>query len=719
MDVSRLFGSLLVLPPELLSRIMEVSIHPLQTYIQLLSCSRDIRLRVRGTPHELSFFEGDHDLCRRPTADSIGPCKNLAKLSFRCESTFRPTIYGCGRTEAAYGGWVDEAFGGHDRLAVLECLPTNFEPAIERILSHLPGLVELHLDSQLPISTHLLAAIARSCPSLQVLQSDYENSTEPAELEALAPLAGSLRHLSLPCVRHSPIADSFAAVGTFRLGRCPPASLKPLAAQLTHLTMCLSDTFEEYLPGPWLSRLEQLELHGTFRRCRHNTEPLARLLAANQATLQRLELAFIMLDGAGLGLLMETLGGLSRLTHLSLRCRESSSRDTATGLTDLPPALLDRLEDLAIREDYPSVHRPLHIVSSRLRRVHLNTRVVALSLDCPALAELQLPVITEPHQLAMRCPRLRLIAHLPVWFQGFSAPMPELEGICDGPATDHDLVWLPDLLAGSPRLRQLHVALAPDLLARLWACESCSLVDLHLSLAVVTRPLVLRLPGRLEFLRVSLEGNPNAPPMLLALEEAPGLRLLDVDAKCDIKLRLNCPALATLAVGLAHLGQETREIASLELVGQRMPPLGSLRIEGHLKTASLLLGLLARHGARLFHFHLNLASFSSGDWHQLAAALGVLPRLTRLELCIRDAPAPLSLTCPQLRTLDLTGVGKDHKVRLACPLLEALRGVWDYHVELVLAAPNLGPLRTAPNPTGTTLGPAWPRRGGTALVTPQ
>ncbi|KAJ4462514.1 hypothetical protein PAPYR_486 [Paratrimastix pyriformis] len=690
-----------LLPQDILLSIVEKSDYPLHTYMQLLGLSHAIRLAVRGIPREISFddelsFENDRQLAlafTRPTADALaallGPCKSLAKLSFRSsECPFYPNVYGCGGTEAACAGWVDEAFGGHDRLAVLEYLPTNVESVIERILLRLPGLLELRLNSQLPLSAHLLSAIARSCPHLQSLRSNAAT----VDINALAPLAGSMQHLGIRPVDSAPTSSdafvsSLSAVGTLRLGgRCRPAALEPLAAHLTRLSLVMDQENKgEDLPGPWLCRLERLTLRG----CRFSSPPpppwttLSRLLVANQATLQRLKLEITRPDAPGLARFMGVLDSLTRLTHLNLTC--ISLPHDAVITTALPPALLDRLESLTISLLSPEIHTVprLCLTSSRLRHLDLQKmRLEALDLECPALVDLWLPPHLGKRQLSVRCPRLRLVKGMPAYAKGFREPLPDLE-LVDVQELGRDPLWLPHVVAGSPRLRSIRVPLSqPGLLALL--CASGSLVDMALELTRMSNPLVLRLPGQLTHLRLSL--NDTGTPFDL-LVEAMGLRHLDITSSLGtwLKSRLGCPVLETLCARFRGPDDAAREFGG-DLTLDDRTQLRSLHIEGYWEAASLL-DVLTRHGARLHHVKLPAPSVAASDWPQVAAALGGLPRLANLELDITNAPSPLSLACPQLRSLRLDdGVG-GKRVVLACPLLERRFGGIS-SAQVVLAVPT-------------------------------
>ncbi|KAJ4452954.1 hypothetical protein PAPYR_12711 [Paratrimastix pyriformis] len=676
-------SNLLVLPSDLLLCIVETSDrHSLQTYLQLLSLSHVIRLAVRGNPRTLSFDDDAPE--SRPTADAlaaiIGPCIGLTKLSF-CPSgsDIYQNAYRCGLTEVSYAGWVDEAFGGHDRLTVLKYLPTTFEPAIERILHHLPGLLKLRLGSEARVSTHLLAAIAGSCPHLQALR--VEGNSAILDVTALAPLAGSLQQFRCPHIPPSASLDAFvsslSAVRTLHISRCPPAALAPLASQLTCLSMEMTGDNEARLPGPWLSRLERLSLWGQPPI----SAPLARLLAANQTTLRRVGLEVVRLERAsGFSILMAALGALPHLTHLELTCSELP-RDA--DVTALPPEMLSRLERLVLRvaaQDAsipPPPPRVLRITSGRLKFLCLQAlaNLTALSLDCPVLAELLLPAYPL-EQLTVNCPRPRRL----IGDMHRLAPMPGLDCVrvplCNP-------VWLPDLLAGAPRLRRIHVKLAQmDLCQRLCACES--LVDIRLDVTVtqLPNPLILRLPGRLESLELSFSGA--LMPLDLQVE-APSLRRLDLrssDMGARLSCRLACPALTALRILLAG-----SDITFLELAERTRPR--SLTIAGSWDTARLV-EMLDRQGGLLHHLELFSLVVAPSAWPQLAAALGRLPRLASLGLPIGRVPPLLSLACPKLRNLTVVVSGTE-KVVLACPLLETLNGIRDPSRQLVLAvpAPNL------------------------------
>ncbi|KAJ4462584.1 hypothetical protein PAPYR_565 [Paratrimastix pyriformis] len=647
------------IPPELLRAIVEASSSPLLAYLQLLSLSHVVRTSIRGTLREISFDIESSDpilLALRPTittdalAALVGPCKTLRDLSLPLSEGWCDTFDGAEDT----AGWVDETFGGHTQLAILTHLPALPGPTIERVLSHLPGLVELTVGL-FQMSTRLLGALARSCPGLQVLRCSADDRADPAQLAALTPLSGVLRQLEFwnvpKSVEHlAAFVGSLTAVTSLRLPRCPPAALEPLAPHLSSLE--LSGMMDEAdLPGPWLCHLETLSLN-----LRTFSAPLTRLLAANQATLRSLTLVLKAADAPSLA---TSLRALPHLTHLQLSVDEADCSFSAL----LPPDLVDRLGSLII-----SIHttEPVHIASGRLQHLRfypgMNMDATSgLTLDCPALVELDM----NGRLTALRCPRLRAL-RLPIQGLDGVAPMPDLEKIVQyprwwgsrAPQTDPSI-----LLAGSPRLRELsgvHLT-EPDLLARLCACRSLVRLErLFLDVTRLPNPLVLRLPGQLEHLDLVIEssGETEITGQVQVLEFS-----LAVDQSLSsVRVRLhNCP----------HLPR------SLSVEG-----------EGGLDAACLL-GLLTRHGARLHEIAvevLRAASASEEWWQQLMETLSGLP-LTRLSLDVFRAPSPLSLAYPRLRKLTLHSLPDEAKVVLACPLLEQLGGIGDPSRQLVLALP--------------------------------
>ncbi|KAJ4459279.1 hypothetical protein PAPYR_4818 [Paratrimastix pyriformis] len=671
------------LPPELLRAIVEASSCPLQTYIQLLSFSHVIRTGIRGTLRELSLVTPDpfqESIFIRPaiTTDAlaalIGPCRSLHKLSFPRR--------GVDAREAALDageGWVDEAFGGHTELATLEQLPELLpEPVIERILSHLSGLVELRVSPRLLMSTRLFSALARSCPDLQVLQCSI--SDDPTNIDALAPLSGVLKKLDLHQwlgteERLAAFVRTLSAVSSLKLHRCPPAALEPIASHLTALVLTDHLREEGDLPGPWLCHLEELSLDLHLYRF---SAPLPRLLDANQATLRDLTLELNLTEAPSS--LMASLRALPHLARLDL----VASGPGCSLSTLLPPDLVDRLERLNIV--LPHMVEPVRIASSRIQQLVFRVPLAStsgLALDCPALVELDLSSGRAPSRLTLQCPRLRTLRLAAAWVLDGAAPMPHLEVVAFSGGPLVDPAWL--LTESSPRLRELsYVRLTrPDLLARLCACGSLvRLEQLHLDVTRLPNPLVLRLPGQLERLDLRIRPDAGAQLPLFDLQvEAPGLLDFSLDARdlllSSVRVQLHsCPELVCLAlksiagVTLSLQVDEGEEAESGTLVA--MQPL-CLSVSSGFDGAGLL-GLLTRHGARLREIR-SWCRLGPELWPQLMQALSGLPRLTDLTLNVSGAPSPLSLACPHLRRLDLDGLPGEAKVLLACPLLGWLTGI--------------------------------------------
>ncbi|KAJ4459278.1 hypothetical protein PAPYR_4817 [Paratrimastix pyriformis] len=681
------------LPPELLRAIVEASSSPISAYIQLLSLSSALRASIRGTLRDLSLVvepnpvHEEYFIAPAITTDAlaalVGPCRSLCKLAFT--ERWRGVDAGAGESE----GWVDEAFGGHTQLAVLEQLPPLAESVIERILSHLPGLVELTVNPRFQISTRLLAALARSCPDLQVLRCSLEDSAPQPDFSALAPLSGVLKELDLrggsPEAEENlaALVSGLSAVTTLRLPHCPPAALEPIASHLTTLGL----GYERDIPGPWLCRLEALSL------VLSDSAPLAPLLVANQATLRSFTL--MLLDTEGLRPLMASLRALPHLNRLILIAFDGRGRTTLSDL--LPADLVDRLERLKIDIQQLFEPHPVRITSKRLQQLVLRTSggvEFCRALDCPALVELEMNCSVT----SLRCPRLRIL-RMPADHQDLevTAPMPDLEVVdFKGPLVEDPAAWL--LTGSSPRLRELsHVRLTrPDLLARLCASESLvRLEHLHLYMIRLPNPLVLKLPGQLEYLdlhikRRDVSEDDEPPPPLDLQVEAPGLRDFCLATEgyflrsCRVRLH-NCPQLARAWLNTPSLELDAEEVAGTPKA-MTMQPRG-LFFVCTLDVANLV-GLLARHGARLRNMALQCPlRGAGGDWPQLMQALSGLPRLTILDLNVSGASSPLSFACPQLRSLVLEGLPDEVKVVLACPLLELLCGLRDPSRQLVLALP--------------------------------
>ncbi|KAJ4459383.1 hypothetical protein PAPYR_4688 [Paratrimastix pyriformis] len=656
------------LPPELRQTIVETSSCPLHAYIQLLGLSHAIRQSFRGTLRELSFPDPDPalaDMTPIITVDAfaalVGPCKSLNKL-----------VIPEGWTDfdgAKHIDWVDETFGGHNQLAVLALPSSLSEPDVERILSHLPSLLELTVNPRLIMNLSMLAALARSCSDLQVLRCSIDTVYQRS--------GGSL----------AAILGSLSALTSLKLFlRCPPAPLESIASHLTSLELS-HILCKEDLPGPWLCRLETLTLDLS-----HNTADLVlaslfQLLTANRSTLHSLSLRLLNAEAPPL---VASLRSLPHLTRLALVVMSPGCT-----LSALPPDLVERLECLHI-ELGAIEPAPVRIASSRLQKLHLSVYMgpaSGLALRCPALVELE---VARCRLLSLECPRLRTIQATVESLDGAAPmPMPDLEvAVFSGWQPLEDPAWL--LTGESPRLRVLSgVRLnRPDLLARLCACGSLVRLEaLYLNTTRLPNPLVLRLSGQLEYLGLHIERANRicgrSSPLGLQVE-SPGLLFFDLTitdkSLPSVRMRLqNCPHLVRLAL-------KSQAVLSLQVDedGKGMPMQPRSLLANGLDAASLL-GLLTRHGDRLQRLSAAQLQAMRFCWPQLMGALSGLPRLTSLTIDVDGAPSPLSFVCPQLRTLDVRVLEDETKVVLACPLLEELVGIRDptRQLELALPAPNL------------------------------
>ncbi|KAJ4462558.1 hypothetical protein PAPYR_532 [Paratrimastix pyriformis] len=616
------------LPRELLPAIVEASPRPELCYIQLLGLSHAIRSSIRVTLHNLCF-KSDHlmpDLTADSMAALVGPCRNLWTLSF-------PISNGCNDiANAARAAWVDETFGGHTQLAVLKNLPLLPESDVERILSHLPGLVELTVSPDLYVSTRLLAALARSCPGLQVLRCSLSPKFQPDFAAALAPLSGVLNELDLWADSSldeslAALVGSLSAVTSLKLPRCPPAALAPIASHLTSLKLSSDLGKESDLSGLWLCRLETLALHlADFALSQLNLPP-------NQTTLRRFTLTLDCLNVEDAPSLMAVLRAMPHLTHLDLFVGWTNCARSAL----LPPDLVGRLECLAFGLQGGRESDPVCIASSRLREL-----TVFLPMG-DQLASLQ-------------CPQLRILK-APIQSLAEVAPMPNLEvAVFRGLHPTADPAWLLAESSPSPRLRVLcGVRLTrPDLLARLLCACASSLVHLQAFLSMdateLPNPLVLRLPGQLEHLDLHIESGHRRSPDLQV--EAPGLLSLSLTLAdhADLpsaRVRLqHCPHLARFRL-------RSRTAFSLQTDDVMMQPRRLYLLDGGIESASLF-DLLTRHGARLRTLTINVEAMDDDSWMPLMVALYGLPRLTGLILLGFPETAPfVLLASPQLRSLDL------------------------------------------------------------------
>ncbi|KAJ4457538.1 hypothetical protein PAPYR_7016 [Paratrimastix pyriformis] len=687
------------LPSDLLLAIIDASESQLRVYIQLLSLSHSIRHVVRGLPRDLSFEDLDDDIIEIetetdddsqyiPTADAlaalIGPCKDLESLRL-------PALFGCGCAEIVYTPWVDEAFAGHRRLASLH-LPgaESLMPAMERIVGHLPGLVALHLETYGPLAAGFVAALGRSCPNLQFLHlAGPLGAIDACDFAtSLAPLASTLRGLEIQVLspgnlimnRLEALLGRLTALEWLRLPRCPAQPiLTRLAPRLTHFSLFKDPPAAHPKPvdDDWstmgFGRLECLRVTR-----RHLPAAIPQLLTQSGATLHSL-----ILPQAP-----PSLDMLPHLTELDL----SQSDLYLVALVGLHPSLVsDQLVSLAIHlaNSYHDHRAPVYIESRSLRRLDLSCPYVPVqqpvTLSCPALEDLRLPGMPDGTVLTLACPRLRRLEGLsPKGLAAASAPMPELEVVAGTQTGAEQHLWRAQLLAGSPRLRQLSqlFVLGPPALEALWDFPRLTRLAVTLGLQNPYRDSLLlhQLPAHLRRLELDvwMHTAQKLPPKLLRLD-GPGLRCLVLRGFAAVgRIVLRCPALVAL-----HLRQLSAT-TSFAFDGTP-PPLRWLSIRGEcpaLEAASLV-DCLARCGARLRH--VALPPFTPAfrqAWPQLEAALGRLPRLETLDIEDQQPAEHLALSCPRLRRFAIAlpsllpqqgTVALPRSVVIESPLLEELR----------------------------------------------
>ncbi|KAJ4456587.1 hypothetical protein PAPYR_8155 [Paratrimastix pyriformis] len=682
------------------------------------SVSHATRMAVKGTLRELSFvFDDPAGTVPILTADAlaaiVGPCKGLVKLTLpKRKRTSHDDNHPAGTLWNYATPWVDEAFAGHGQLAVLS-IPwaEPLLPAISHIFQHLPELMELHFLEIETFPPALLGTIAQSCPCLLTLRLSTEskedlfldldsNSNLDLDFMQLSPLAAMLEELTLhiPFSQHS--CDTLSGlipqlVALERLDLFDGYDLTIARAnQLTHVN--LVDQVDNVgatllsADGTSFCRMESL---GVALGCQAEE-----LLAASRGTLQSVKL---ITHGSGrIDRWMDLLGGLPRLTRLELTADDFCHPEPDDPFVDaLPASLLNRLEHLVLQLYYPV---PVAIASKSLRTLRISVDN-DLTLDCPALEELDWVAGSDQSDLVINCPRLRTMKPELTGLR-IQASMPDLVGV-EFPAGAGSRIWHP-LLDAAPRLAELvNVSVSqPALFDRLLSVGSLFRLGVHLPLAALPSPPALRLPGHLEHLDMflSLPKNDETMGFINLPVEAPGLRSFTLNGTSSwptppppVRLILSCPALVALRLSLPHI--------AAVLFGAAPPLLRSLRVDSPLSAhAASLLAILTEHGAHLRHVALLLKCPSGWEaWPRLLAdALGHLPQLARLEL-LEGHPTNLALACPHLRQLLVVThqwysnpgpLSSTRSLLLICPLLEELQATFGRFLkrfELVGPVPNL------------------------------
>ncbi|KAJ4461089.1 hypothetical protein PAPYR_2534 [Paratrimastix pyriformis] len=756
----------------------------LRLYILLIGLSHATRKAIRGTLRQISFAETDPEdsadgietevVLATPTADAlaalVGPCKDLAELSL---PTRDPAMWGCGRTEAVYCPWVDEAFAGHTQLAVLH-IPYGDAvlAALPRILGHLSGLVEfrLELSDDAPLEAPLDALVG-CCPRLEALHLNLRMrgfqscEFDPTLLTRSPHFCGRLKQLTISgALRNDAVfLQSFTNLERLHLGTTP--TLAPVAPHLTHLTLNGGYQDGRALLDLGLTRLESLTLCDGA-----SCTDMARLLTANRTTIRSLSVR----PSGPVGSLFQVLATCSVLTDLDLVIRASAPGEV--NLTDLPPSLLNQLRTLrlgVLTTPLEAYLNPIDIASASLQKLNLDMIYRGLGtsvvLTCPALEMLTLPSPIDSatilnYPLFLHCPRLQRILNLGEQSLTDCQPMPLLDQV--------GYHWqcrkcpsLDALRALSPRLSWVsgaHLADPQELV------ELCQMMPALASLQVILSPFRLAIPGDdSQLTRVELRLPAHVEHLDLTLAttndvDGAGADVdvdadfdADVDADADAdadaekpvgeepfdmsvgssglrdfsfcgsgcvcvnSLDLCCPALVDLQLSsLPTLTAFNLDTAPVGPGTDGSSRLRSLYIDDcHALEAAPLMACLGQHGDRLSDLFIVSTPVPCCEaWSQLTATLSALPRLTRLELSGHPADLNLTLTCPALRIFNDYGTTPRSLV-LDCPLLEEQRVLLDTNAErfeLVGEAPYLRLVGGVSSPWAERLKGRWP---GAMLMT--
>ncbi|KAJ4460312.1 hypothetical protein PAPYR_3319 [Paratrimastix pyriformis] len=428
----------------------------------------------------------------------------------------------------------------------------------------------------------------------------------------------------------------------------------------------------------------------------------AQLIAASQATLQSVSLE-IDQHAESFPQFLAALGRLPHLTSLTLRLSEAPGGGDAVLGAIMP--MINRLEWLDLQGGPCAM--PVSINSNSLRSLSISMKEAPLTLTCPTLEVLAL---SEPNKLVLACPRLRSIEILKADSKlDVLASMPHLEEI-HGPedlqesADTKDYYpfdetdWLPQVLAAaSPsRLSRVSDVCVEELrvFKQLWNLGALTHLEVNLFMEDLFH---LHLPGHIQSLVAAfydaddMTGIRRGDEFRQLSLESQGLRALSLcnTGSCHtISLSLRCPALTSLNI-------KNYSLTALEMVDDISPSIRSFRVEhrnehtmAHLD--GCLLAVLVRHSDHLRHVALRRHCYGAVDagWSSLNTALGMLPRLTSLELI----PAPsqeMSVAFPHLRRLV---IGRLRSLVIDCPLLEELWIPFDPQkipFTLTRPAPNL------------------------------
>ncbi|KAJ4458370.1 hypothetical protein PAPYR_5923 [Paratrimastix pyriformis] len=697
------------LPDDLLCYIGHVTTS-LRVYSILISVCHKWRDLIRGTPQAIDL-DDDRDCSPRGSADDgiqddpdlfcfprlpdvnqlaalIGPCRNLASLSFHPTHALR----GCPPSL----DWVDAAFPepcAITTLVVPQCRGLS-DSALAKIVSRLPRLEILRLGEAeqprwaCPVGPQVIHAAACHCPRLHTLVVCRIAHTWRL---AQGGLHSSLRHLRLP---------------DFHPGEALPPGLEVLSTSRVPLTPLLNiRSLALTDPGALSSAL------GPFPRLEEivlNVDPITTLSALrallNPANdLRAVHLTASHTSTGPLWPLVKT----AVLAECRLAALEAVTLDLhATSFEDLglfaPLLCAPALRRLAIRVQTVNSTGPVTVSGPMLEQFTLESeRGLApsrLEILCPRLTRLRLGcgptgLSQAPGLLVLDTPRLsrweNLLSAHPLELRGGTATLANLQ--CLLPQGHHTptccrrhlrhvardrpvIPWFPvllDLARGSGArlrvLRGLTVVDQADLDVLLTGCPALEALEgLRVQVArPCPQPMVLTAPN----LRVlglaalppwchslAVRASPRLSRLSLAvgplreleLVDLPSLRALHVDAPECRAVRIGPDCAALEALSLARIASMAPAVLAALLGG--LPGLRAVRLHGHrlfpVDVARALTQL-----PRLVSLHVDRSQQYIRDMPVLSLPAVVDLSLTRFRVPVYRTV----LDCPSLETVDLHG----------------------------------------------------------------
>ncbi|KAJ4460323.1 hypothetical protein PAPYR_3331 [Paratrimastix pyriformis] len=576
----------------------------------------------------------------------MGPCHDLETLELGKERA----LWSCGREEAEFLEWVDEAFADHPGLHTLTIpnLRGLGEQALVRLLGLVgPQLRRLTLEGRF-VTSAIVLALSKHCSNLETLRMSYES--DPWGLQPLARCSKLVR---------------LEIIGTDGRLTNPRELMRVLPS--------LSRAFPRAAESPVIPYVEIARiaaggalraptLEGASLACANvPSDILAGFLGQTGAHLRRLILDRVPADAlAGLA---PQLDQLPLLVELSL---------TSGAQPPLSESLLNRLEVLMLGWGQDS--HPATVASASLRRVTLQMcyhgQTHQALVRCPRLEALALVMsagFPNPRvTLTLQCPDLRSIEGLPptgtVVFVGVP---PRLERLSFARGHADLGVWQATL-GQVPSLRCLEGV----------SCESPerfqALFEVLPGLAVLRRALLTSVGGA--------DRHPHVA--------GPSLRVLEVEQRGATDLALDAPGLEVLRVTLCtagELGLRCPRLRRLISEGALSHRLSALRPHGPGAQQPSLRTLDLRAWSRIADPNMVLSLQRSGLCTHLVAIaiplplkagptvtalswLAQLPRLRVAHLSEVSLPA-VTLRLQELRDLKLSRC-RINKLTLACPLLE-------------------------------------------------